>query len=135
MLQKFPIYNFERSEDSFQFNENFIKSCNEEIDEEYFLEVDVQYPEKLHELHNDLPFLPEKMKIEKVEKLVTHLRDKTEYVVRIRSLRQTLSHELILKKAHRVIKFNQTAWLKPYIDMNTNLKQKAKNNLRKTFSS
>ena len=62
---------------------NFIKNCNEESDEGYFLEVNVQYPEKLHELHNDLPFLPERMKIEKVEKLVTNLHDKTEYVIHI----------------------------------------------------
>ena len=63
-------------ENTSQFNEDFIKSCNEESDEGYFLEVDVQYPEKLHESHNDLLFLPERMKIEKLEKLVTNLHDK-----------------------------------------------------------
>ena len=78
-------------------------------DEGYFLDVDVQYPENLHEFHNYLPFLPGRMKNEKVEKLVTNLQDKTEYVFHIRNLKQALSHGLILKTVHRVIKFNQNA--------------------------
>ena len=54
MSQKHPVYNFEWIEDTFHFNKDFTKNYNEEYDEVYFLEVDVQYPEKLHELHNDL---------------------------------------------------------------------------------
>ena len=69
----------------------------------------------------------------KVEKLVTNLHDKTEYVFHIRNLRQKLNHRLILKKVHRVIKFNQNVWLKSYLDMNTKLLQKAKNNFEKDF--
>ena len=65
MLQKLPVNKFEWIEDNSQFDEDFIKNYNEESDEGYFLEVDIQYPEKLRELHNDLPFLPERMKIEK----------------------------------------------------------------------
>ena len=128
MPQELPANKFEQIEDTSQFNEDFIKNYNKESDEGYFLEVDVQYFETLHELHNDLPFLPERIKIEKVEKLVTNLHDETEYVIHIRNLKQALNHGLILKKFHRMIKFNQKAWLKPYIDMNTKLKQKAKNN-------
>ena len=79
MLKKLPVDNFECIEDTFQFNEDFIKSFNEENDEGYFLEVDFHQPEKLHELHNDLSFLPERMKIEEVEKLANNLHDKTEY--------------------------------------------------------
>ena len=71
------------------------------------------------------------MKIKKVGKLVINLHDKTEYVIHIRHLKQALNHGLILEKVHRVIKFNQNAWLKPYIDMNTKLRQKAKNNFEK----
>ena len=71
------------------------------------------------------------MKIEKVEKLVANLHDKTEYVIHIRNLKQALNHGLVLKKVHRVIKFNQNAWLKPYIDMNTDLRKKAKNDFEK----
>ena len=73
------------------------------------------------------------MKIEKVEKLVANLHDKTEYVIHIRNLKQALNHGLVLKKVHRVIKFNQNAWLKPYIDMNTDLKEKQKMILKNTF--
>ena len=76
-----------------------------------------------YELHNDLPFLPERMKIEIVEELVTNLHDKTEYVIDIINLKQALNHELILKKAQRALKFNQKTWLKPYIDTNTKLSQ------------
>ena len=78
MSQKFPVNKFEWIEDTSQFNEDFIKNYNEESDEGYFLEVDVQYPEKFYKRFNDLPFLPERIKFEKVEKLVTNLYDKTE---------------------------------------------------------
>ena len=72
-----------------------IKQYNGKSDEEHFLEVDVQYPEELHELHNDLQFLPERMKIEKVKNLVTNLHGKTEYVICIRNLKQALNHGLV----------------------------------------
>ena len=62
-VEKLPVNKFEWIEDTSQFNEDFIKNYNEESDEGYFLEVNVQYPENLHELHDDLPFLPERMKI------------------------------------------------------------------------
>ena len=87
----------------------------------------------LHDLHSDLPFLPERMKIDKCNKLVCNLYDKKDYVVHIRSLKQRLNHGLILKKAHRVIQFNQKAWLKAYIDMNTELRKQAKNDFEKEF--
>ena len=73
------------------------------------------------------------MKIGKCKKLVCNLYDKKNYVVHIRSLKQALNHGLILKKVHRVIQFNQEAWLKPYIDINTKLKKKAKNDFEKNF--
>ena len=76
MSQKVPVNNFEWIKDTSQFNEDFIKNYNEESDERYFVKVDVQYIEKLHELHNDLPVLLERMKIEKVENLVANLYDK-----------------------------------------------------------
>ena len=67
-------------EDPSQFNEDFIKSYNKESDEGYFLEVDVTYSKKIHKIHDDLPYSPERIKIEKVEKLVTNLYEKTEYI-------------------------------------------------------
>ena len=129
-MQKLPVNKFQRIKNTSQFDEDFIKNYNEESDERDFLVVDTQYLEKFHELHNDLPFLPERMKIKKIEKLVTNLHDKTENVIQIRNLKQSLNHGLILTKVHRVIKFNQKAWLKPYIDMNT---KKTKNNFEKDF--
>ena len=93
MSQKLPVNNFKWIEDTSQFNEGY----NKESDEGYFLEVDFQYLEKLHEIHNDLPFSPERMKIEKVKKLVTNLHDKTEYDIHIRNLKQALYHGLILE--------------------------------------
>ena len=99
MSQNLPVNNFDCIKDTFQFNQDFIKNCTEESDEGYFLEVDVQYPEKLHEHQNDLWFLPERMKIEKVEKIVANLHDKTEYIINIRNLKQALNHGLVLKKS------------------------------------
>ena len=106
--------------------------CNEESDLRFFLEADVQYPENFHNLHNDLSFFPERMKIEKVEKLIANFHDKNAYDIDIKS-KQTLNQGLVLKKVHRVIKFNQKAWVKPYIDMNTDLRKNQKLTLRKTF--
>ena len=71
------------------------------------------------------------MKIKKFEKLVTNLHDKAKYVIHMTNLNQALSHGLILKNIHRVIEFNKKTWLKPYIDMNTKLKNVAKNSFEK----
>ena len=106
MSQKLPVNNFEWIKETSQFNEDFIKNYIEESDDGYFFEVDVQYLEMLHELHNNLPFLSERIKIEKVEKLVANLHDTNEYFIPIRNLKQALSHGLVLEKVHRMIKFN-----------------------------
>ena len=126
MLQKLPVNKVELTEETSHFNEDFIKNYIEKNDQGYFLEVEVEYPEKLHELHNDLPFLPERKKINNIEMLVTNLYDKNEHVIHIRNLKQALTHGLIMIKVHRVIKFNKKDWLKPDIDMNTKLRQKGK---------
>ena len=68
-----------------------------------------------------------------MKNLIANLNNKTEYFIHIRSLKQALNHELVLKKVHKVIKFNQNAWLKPYIDLNTDLRKKAKNYFEKDF--
>ena len=64
---------------------------------------------------------------------MANLHDKTEYLIHIRNLKQALNHGLVLKKVHKVIKFNQYAWLKPYIDIDTGLRKKAKNDFEKDF--
>ena len=116
-----------------KFTKEFIKNYDEDSYKGYNLEVDVKYPKKVHDLHSDLPFLPERMEIDKCKKLLCNLYNKKNYVVHIRSLKQALNHGLILKKVHGVIQFNQEAWLKPYIDMNTELRKKAKNDFEKDF--
>ena len=95
------------------------------------MEVDVKYPKRLHELHSDLPFLSERMEVNKCKKLVCNLFNKKKYVVHINALKQALNHGLKLKKIHRVIEFNQEAWLKPYINMNTELRKAVKNDFEK----
>ena len=99
----------------------------------YVLEVDVEYPKRLHNQHNELPFLPEKMKLGKVEKLVCNLYDKCRYPIHIKALKQAMEHGLILKKVHRAIVFKQSAWLKPYIEFNTRLRTAAKNDFERDF--
>ena len=115
-----------------KFNEDFIKNYDEDSDQGYILEVNIKYPKILEKAHSDLPFLSERMEINKCRKLVCNLYDKINYVVHIRSLKQALDHGLILKKVHRVVRFNQEAWLKEYIDMNTKLRKKQKMILKKT---
>ena len=94
-----------------------LKNYNVESDKEYFLEVDIQYSEKLDDFLNDFPILPERINIEKVEKLAANLHDKKEYVIHKRNLKLTWEHRLVLQKVQRVIKFNQEAWLKSCIDI------------------
>ena len=93
--------------------------------EDIFLKLMLNSLKNNNELHNDLPFLPERMNIEKVEKLATNLHDKPEYVIHLRNLKQILNHGLVLQSVHRVTEFNQNAWLKSYIDMNKDLRIKA----------
>ena len=97
----------------------FVKVYNKNDNKGYILDVDVDYPNKLQNLHSDLPFLPERMVINNTKKLVCNLNAKKNYIVHINVLKQALDHGLKLRKVHRVIEFNQEAWLKEYIDVNT----------------
>ena len=126
MSQKLPVNKFKWIEDTSQINEDFIKNYYENSKKGYILEVDVKYPKKLHDLHSDLPFLPKTIKIDKCKKLVCDLHNKKKYVVHMKSLKQALNHGLKLKRVHRIIEFNQKAWLKSYINMNAELRKLAK---------
>ena len=96
------------------------------------LEVDLEYPKKLHDLHNDYPLCAERVICKNgVEKLIPNLRDKKKYVIHYKNLIQCLRLGMKLKRIHRGIKFVESAWMKPYIDMNTELRTKAKNNFEK----
>ena len=133
MSQKLPVNDFKWINNVSKINEKFMKNYDEDSDNGYIFEVDVNYPKRVHDLHSDLPFLPERMKIDKCKKLVCNPHDKKRYVLHIRSLNQALYYGLKLEKIHRVIEFNQKLWLKPYIDMNTELRKIAENDFEKDF--
>ena len=134
MSKKLPVNGFkwlDTSETSNKVNEDFIKSYDENNDKGYILEVDVKYPKRLHELHSDLPFLSERMEVNNYKKLFCNLFNNKKYVAHINTLKQALNHGLKFKKIHRVIEFNQEAWFKHYIDMNTELRKEAKKDFDK----
>ena len=134
MSEKLPINEFKWVNDISRIDKKFVKSYDKKNSGKgYILEVDVDYPSKLHKLHSDMLFLLERMKIDKIQKLVCNLHDKKKSVVHISILKQVLDHGLKLKKVHRVIEFNQEAWLNKYIDMNTELRKKASNDFEKDF--
>ena len=97
------------------------------------LEVDLEYPKQLHDLHNDYPLAPERLVLGKVEKLVPNLNDKTKYVLHYENLKLYESLGLKITKIHRGIKFEESPWLKKYIDLNTDLRSKANNEFEKDF--
>ena len=99
------------------------------------LEVDLEYPKELHDLHNDYPLAPESLKLEgsTVFKLIPNLMDKTKYVIHYENLKLYESLGLMITKIHRGIKFQECAWLKKYIDLNTELRTKATNDFEKDF--
>ena len=133
MSKKHPVDGFKWVDDLSMFTEDFIKSYDEEGDVGYLLVVDIEYPKTLRMLHSDLPFLPDRMKVNKVKKLVCNVTDKENYSVHIVVLQQALNHGLKLIRVHSIISFRQEAWLKPYIDLNTELRKDKKNEFEKDF--
>ena len=99
----------------------------------YLLEVDLEYPEYLHDINNDYPWAPEHLQIGKVKKLAPNLRNKTCYVLDIDNLSHYINKGLIITKVHRVIAFRRKCWLQPYIDLNTERRQQAKNDFEKNY--
>lgn len=106
-----------------------VMNISDTSDKGYVLEVDLEYPNNLHEDHNDYPFCPENFKPEKSKsfKLIPNLKNKEKYIIHYTSLKQCLKYGIKLKKVHRVIQFSQSPWLKPYIDLNTKLRNESKN--------
>lgn len=130
-----------------------VKNVPDNAETGYILEVDLDYPEHLHESHNDYPLAPEILTVTKdrlssysnelreklgikgksSKKLVPNLYHKKNYVLHYRNLKYYLAHGLILTKIHRAIEFTQSTWLKPYIDFNTKKRKEAKNDFEKDF--
>ena len=119
----------------------------------YFLEVDLEYPDELHELHNDYPLAPEKLavsnnmlsvyckkiadeydiKVGNVKKLIPNLNNKTKYVLHYRNRQLYLSLGMKLTKIYRALQFKQSDWMKRYIDFNTEKIKNAANDFEKDF--
>ena len=97
------------------------------------LEVDLEYLQELHDLHDDYPLAPERLMVDKVEKLIPNLNSKEKYVIHHEALKQYLELGLKLVKVHRGIKFREEAFMKSYIDKNTKLRAKAKSEFEKDF--
>ena len=99
----------------------------------YIFEVDLVYPRKLWKSHNDYPLAPERMKINGVEKLISHFKPRSHYVVHYRNLKQYLEMGMRLTAVHRRIQFCQSPWMEPYIRKNTELRKTAANSFQKDF--
>ena len=116
MLQPLPVGDFKWMDE--KENENWFEFSNQEW-RGCILEVDLEYPKGLHDLHNDYPLAPERLMANRVEKLIPNLGDKKNYVLNYPNLKQYFDMGLKLTKIHRGISFFEDAWLKPYIDLNT----------------
>ena len=98
------------------------------------LDVDLEYPDELHNSHNEYPLAPDHLTCERgVDKLTPNLLNKTNYVLHCENLKLYESLDIIISKINRGIKFKESAWMKKYIDLNTNLRTKAKNEFEKDF--
>ena len=129
-----------------QFSEERIKRIDRNGKTGYLFSVDLEYPKKLHNLHNEFPVCPEHMKVQPQmlspyqqeqlkklgvkpnhEKLISTLYDKKDYVCHLWSLQQALELGLKIKKIHKVLSFSQSNWLESYIRKNTDLRRDATN--------
>ena len=134
MSEKLPVHSFK-----WMTNKEIENIFNNQIVQVWermpcILEVDLIYPEELHDIHNDYPLCPERVECDRgVKKLIPNLRHKNNYVIHYKNLMQCLRLGMKLKKIHRGIKFIEAAFLKPYIDKNTSLRALAKNNFEKDF--
>ena len=152
MSQYLPTGGFKWMTDK-QINKINLAKYTENSKKGLILEVDLDYPKELHNLHNDYPLGPEKVKVTKdmlsdyckniadkynistglVNKLIPTLCDKEKYVLHYQTLQLYLDLGLKIKKVHRVLEFNQSPWLKQYIDFNTEKRKNAKNAFEKDF--
>ena len=134
MSQKLPVHSFK-----WMSNKELENIFNNQIVQVWektpcILEVDLEYLEELHDLHNDYPLCPERVECNhRVKKLIPNLRHKNNYIIHYKNLMQCLRLGMKLKKIHNGIKFIESAWLKPYIDKNVILRTQAKNNFEKDF--
>ena len=130
MSQYLPTGNFKWMKNINDFD---VLDICDESKKGYILEVDLEYPKELHDLHNDYPLAAENIKLDKVSKLVPNLNNKEKYIIHYRNLKQCLNLGLKLTKIHRILEFDQSDWMKSYIDLNTRKRKEAKNEFEKDF--
>lgn len=153
MCQHLPISNYEWvkqedcSDEEMQMfsNVNTILNTPNDAENGYIFEVDVTHPKSTHVTQNDFPFCAEKrtlpeeavhingLKKSKIKKLLLTLHDKKNYVIHYSMLKLALQHGVVVTKVHRILKFKQSPWLKPYIELNTELRKRATNDFEKTL--
>lgn len=136
MMLKLPSGNFRFLTDD-EITNFDVESISNNSDTGYLLEVDLHYPSDIHDAHADLPFAAERIDVPipfgRSKKLVANLNDKYKYVIHYQHLRKCLEHGLQLLKIHRVLSFDQKAFLEPYICLNTTLRQNANSAFEKNF--
>ena len=131
MSQKLPTHGFKWMDINIPSVLKLLEKKDTKIG--YIFEVNLEYPSSLWEEHNDYPLAPERIKIANVDKLISSFLPKKNYVLHYKNLKQYLEEEMVLKKVHRGIKFNQSCWMEPYIRKNTELRKEAKNAFEKDF--
>lgn len=131
MMQYLPLDNFRWTD----VNVETIKNTPSDSNIGYILEVDLEYPQSLHDAHKDYPLCAQTQKPPngKHEKLLLTLFDKNNYVVHYEMLKFLLSQGLVLKKIHRALRFTQSKWLNPYIQLNTDQRTRATNEFEKNL--
>ena len=152
MRQYFPINNFKWVKDFNKIKQKLMNIKNISSTG-YVLQVDLEYPQELHDIHDDYPLAPEKINIRKewlsdyclkianvhnittgtVKKLVPNLMNKNNYMIHYRNLQQCLELGMKFKKIHRILKFKQSDWMKSYIDFNIQKRKESDNESDKNF--
>ena len=150
MSQYLPYGNFEWVNVTPNIDENFILSLKDNSETGYIFQVDLEYPDHLHTLHNDYPLAPERLtltedmlssyarslltsKYKGTPKLIPNLMNKVKYTVHYRNLKLYLQLGMKLQTVHKVLKFNQSPWLRSYINFNTDRRKEAKSSFEKDF--
>ena len=103
---KLPVDGLKWRNDKFSFYEGFIKSYDDNSDKGHIFEVDADYPKEIQKACSNLPFLPERVKIDKYQNFLCNLYDKKKYFIQIKSLKAALDTGVMLKKVYRAIEFN-----------------------------